>query len=196
LLNRGELEARIDPWLTAAGLTRAACGRRVFTWTVFRIECDPQSAIKLLEAFDLRLPDLRDGAPYRAPEARRPGRVRRKAAGPDAASFEVVLAIDPDAVRRARAEADVAVSEIVGPPVTLDAALRRRAKESISGTIRVTFDVDAAGNLRRRTTVTRRTIKGPDGRSESETLTETVERQLTTGQGRLGDRLDVAAHPL
>lgn len=95
LLNRPELEARVEVWLKAAGWTRAACGRWIFTWNAFLIECDPQSVIKMVEAVDLRVADLRDGAPYQK-------------------------------------------------PVTLDAALRERAKESISGTIsvrhsRVTF---------------------------------------------------------
>ena len=62
-------------------------------------------------------------------------------------------------------------------PVTLDAALRERAKESVSGTISVTFDTDSAGNVRWRTKVTKVETKGPDGRSERQTVTETVERR-------------------
>jgi hypothetical protein len=63
-------------------------------------------------------------------------------------------------------------------PVTLDAALRERAGETISGTISVTFETDSAGNVRRRTKVTKLDIKGPDGQSETETVTETLERRL------------------
>jgi hypothetical protein len=91
------------------------------------------------------------------------------------------MEVDPDAVRRARAESDVAVGEIMRKPVTLDAALRARANESVSGTISVTFDTDAGGHIRRRTKVTKVETKGPDGRSESQTATETVERRPVSG---------------
>jgi len=177
LLNRLELEARVEGWLKAAGWTRAVRGRWIFTWNAFRIECDPQSVIKTVEAFDLRSADLREGAPYQETEARGPGTLTRKAAGPNGATFAVVMEIDPDAVRRARADSDVAVGEIMRKPVTLDAALRERAKESVSGTISVTFDTDSARNVRWRTKVTKVETKGPDGRSESQTVTETVERR-------------------
>ena len=181
LLNRPELEARVEGWLKAAGWTRAACGRWIFTWNAFRIECDPQSIIKTVEALDLRSADLREGASYQETEARSSGTLARKAAGPNGETFAVTAEIDPDAVRRARAESDVAVGEMMQKPVTLDAALRERAKESVSGTISVTFDTDIGGNVRRRTKVTKVEIKGPDGRYESQTATETVERRPVSG---------------
>lgn len=170
LLNRAELEARVEGWLKAAGWTRAVCGRWIFTWNAFRIECDPQSVIKTVKDFDLRSADIREGAPYQETEARGPGTLTRKAAGPNGATFAVVMEIDPDAVRRARADSDVAVGEIMRKPVTLDAAIRQRAKESVSGTISVTFDTDSAGNVRRRTKVTKVEIKGPDGRMRARQL--------------------------
>jgi len=88
------------------------------------------------------------------------------------------MPVDPDAVRRARAESDVVVGEIVKNPVSLDAALLERAREIVSGTISVTLETDPAGNVRRRTKVTKLDIKGPDGRSETRTVTETLERRL------------------
>jgi len=85
------------------------------------------------------------------------------------------MPVDPDAVRRARAESDVVVGEIMNKPVSLDAALRERAMEIISGTISVAFETDPAGNVRRRTKVAK---LGPDGRSETQTVTATLERRL------------------
>jgi hypothetical protein len=177
LLNRAELESRVDGWLKAAKLTRAACGRWIFTWDAFRIECDPQSAIKTVETFDLRSADIREGASYRDAEARRLGTLTRKAVGQNNATFVAVMEIDPNAVRRARAESDVATGEIMQKPVTLDAALRERAKENISGSISVTFDADSTGKIIKRTKVTNVEIKGPNGSSEKQTVTETVERR-------------------
>ena len=177
LLNGPELEARLDGWLKAASLSRTACGHWIFTWNAFRIECDPQSVIKTVESFDLRSADLREGAPYQETEARGPGTLARKAAGPDGALFAVEMPVDPDAVRHARAESDVVVGEITNKPVTLDTALRERASETVSGTISVAFETDSAGNVHRRTKVTKLDIKHPDGRSETQTVTETLERR-------------------
>lgn len=177
LLNGPDLEARVDGWLKAAGWPRTACGHLVFTWNAFRIECDPESVIKMVQSYDLRPPDLREGAAYRDAEARGTGKLARKA-GPDGEIFSVEMAVDPDVVRRARAESDVILGEIVRKPVSLEAALGERAKESVSGTISIQFETDAVGNVRRRTKVTKLIITGPDGQSETETVTETLERQL------------------
>ena len=43
LINGPVLEARVDGWLKASGLSRSARGHWIFTWTAVRIECDPQS---------------------------------------------------------------------------------------------------------------------------------------------------------
>ncbi len=178
LLNGPELESRVDGWLKAAGLSRSACGHLIFTWNAFRIECDPQSVIKMVQRFDLRSADVREGIPYQEPDARGSGTLARKEAGPDGETFAVELQIDPDAVRRARAESDVAVGEIMNKPVSLDAAILQRAAEIVSGTISVAFETDQAGNVRRRTKVTKLDIKQPNGRSETQTVTETLERRL------------------
>jgi hypothetical protein len=177
LLNGPELEARVDAWLKAAGWPRTACGHWIFTWTAFHIECDPQSVIKTIQSYDLRSADVREGAPYQEAEARGPARLARKA-GPDGTIFTVEMPVDPDTIRRARAESDVVVGEIMHKPVSLDAALRERAKEMVSGTISVAFETDLAGCVRRRTKVTKLDITGPDGRSETQTVTETLERRL------------------
>lgn len=181
LLNAPELEARVDGWLKTAGWSRTVCGRWIFTWNAFRIECDPQSVIKTVESFDLRSADLREGAPYQDPEALGSGKMAKRPGGPDGETFAVELPVNPEAVRRARAESDVVVGEIMKKPVSLDAALLERAKEKVSGTISVTFELDSAGNVRRRTKVTKLDITGPDGQAETRTVTETLERRLISG---------------
>jgi hypothetical protein len=178
LLNASELEARVDGWLKAAGWPRTVCGHWIFTWNAFRIECDPQSVIKTVESFDLRSAEPREGAPYLDAEALGSGKLARQPAGPDGAIFSVEMPVDPDAVRRAEAESDVAVGEIMKKPVSLDAALLERRREIVSGTISVMFETDPAGNVRRRTRVTKLDIKGPSGQSETRTVTETLERRL------------------
>lgn len=190
LLNRPELEARVEDWLKAAGWSHADCGRWIFTWNAFRIECDPESVIKVIEAFDLRSDGIREGASYQKVEARGPGTLTRESSGREGATFTVEMEIDPEFVRRARAESDVAVGEMMQEPVTLDAAFRDRAKEDVSGTILVTFNTDSAGKIRWRTEVTKIETKGPGGRSETQTVTETVERLPAPTMESAGPLLD------
>src|SRR5882757_5334402 len=91
LLNGPELEARVDGWLKAAGWPRTVCGHWIFTWNAIHIECDPQSVIKMVQSFDLRSADLREGAPYQETDAHGSGKLARTAAGPDGAIFIVEM---------------------------------------------------------------------------------------------------------
>jgi hypothetical protein len=181
LLNQPELEARVDSWLKDAKLTRASCGHWYFTWNAFQVECDPQSAIKAIDSFDMKISDLRDGASYEDAEALTAGVLEQKK-GPTGATFATEMPIDPDAVRHARAESDVVVGEIMRKPVTLDDALRVRAKEAISGTISVVFEADSSGNPFRRTKVTKVNITGSDGRTENDVITQTLDRKLISSK--------------
>jgi hypothetical protein len=61
------------------------------------------------------------------------------------------------------------------------AALQQRMEEAVSGTLSVTFDVDPAGAVRRRTRVIRIRITRADGQTEGQISTETLERRLTSG---------------
>ena len=177
LLNGPELEARVDAWLKANGMTRAACGQWIFTWNAFRIECDPQSVIKTIEAWDLAPDELRDGASYKDPKARASAPLTKKKGGPDGATFVAEMAVDPEAVRRERAESDIVVAQLSKKTLTLDAALLARSAEAISGTITITFETDSAGEVRRRAWVTRLEIKGPGPRIETEVVKHVMERR-------------------
>ena len=176
LLNRDELEERVDRWLTAAELPRDMCGRWIFTWNAFRIDCDPDSVIAHIEAINLLTVDLREGATYRHPQTVGSGTLTLTSDGPNGATYSVKLEVDAEAVRNSRAESDVVVGEIMQRPVTLETALSERSKESLSGTVEVTFDVDASGNPTRRTVVTILETVTPDGVSETDRRIETVER--------------------
>jgi hypothetical protein len=178
LLNGSEMETRIEIWLKAASLSRAACGHWVFTWNAFRIECDPHSVLKTLQMYDLRSVDLREGAAYQDSEASSTGKLVRKAGGIDGESFAAEMPIDSDKVRHARAESDAVVGEILKKPVSLEKALHEHEADIVSGTISVVFDTDPDGNVRRRTRITKLDIKRPDGTTETQSVTETLERRL------------------
>lgn len=173
LLNRPELEARVDPWLKRAGMTRAVCGHLIFTWNAFRIDCDPDSALRIVEYHDPDPPQLREGALYRDPDALEPAPLKKKA---DGKTYVVELKIDPERVRKERAKTDLSVAELSRKIVTAEDARRAHADEAISGTIAITFDTDSAGEVRRRTRIITIKSVNQDGRSETRTITETLER--------------------
>ena len=181
LLNRAELETRRDAWLAAAKWTSDVCGRWIFTWNAFRIECDPDAALETIAAYDITSAEIGEGVPYRVAEATVAATLIRTASGPDGETFRALFQVDPEAVRRERAEADIAVGELMRKPVTLEAALAKRANESVSGTITVTIEVDAAGDVRQRTKVAKIETIEPDGTVEAATSTEVIERR-TVGQ--------------
>jgi hypothetical protein len=176
LLNQPELEARLDGWLKKRKIPRAACGRWGFTWTAVKIECDPQSVVATIQSYDLRSPDLREGALHQEEEALASAALALQSTGPEGSTFAVRMEIDPQAVRRARAESDVVVGEIMGEPVTLEAAAAKRAEERITGTIAVTFVADRAGRPIRRTKVVKLETEA-DGVTQTDTASETLERR-------------------
>lgn len=177
LLNAPDMKARIDAWLVTGGMSREACGHWIFTWDAFKIECDPVSVIDTLAAFDLRYGDLRDGALYAERGGLGPVALQMENADPEGSAFIAETPIDPDFVRRERAESDVAVAEIMGEPRTLDEALQARTADQVTGEITTTFTTDASGRIVRRTTVVTLTTTNAEGVAERSTSTRTVERK-------------------
>ena len=177
LLNTDELEARVDAWLKAADWPREVCGHWIFTWNAFRIDCDPQSVLKRIAAFDLRADDLQDGSSYSDDQALGAAPLRAVRSGPRGSTYQVTLQVDPEAVRRAEIESDLAVAEISRETLSPEDARLARAAERISGTITVTFETGADGHAWRRTSVAEIHIERPDGESETRTTTETLERR-------------------
>lgn len=150
LLNAPDLDARVRAWLESAQIPEAACGRWMFTWTAIKIECDPQSVLETVQAFDIRPSEVTDG----------------------------VVQIDPEVLRRERAETDIVVAQMVGEqPLSLEAALQARASEQLSGTITTRFEFDEHGRAVRRVTVGELEVVQADGARERTATTITVERR-------------------
>ncbi len=177
LLNTPELEKRLERFLTAAKWDRAVCGRWIFTWNAFRIECDPQSVLKLIEGFDLGPCGLTMGAVYEFPGTLRAAPLVRRQASYGSTQYDATFAVDPEAIRQAQVESDVVVGEIVKEPVTREQARRKHAANQISGTIAVTLETDGSGCATRRIATSQVTIKA-GGKLETRTTTQTLERKL------------------
>lgn len=177
LLNQAELEARVERWLKDAKLPRSACGRWIFTWNAFRIECDPKSVLDMLEAFDPGPDDLRDGVHFRDDTALAAAPLVRRKTDRRGSIFVVDLALDPEKARRQRAESDVVVAELSRKTFPLEAALRARSTEKIFGTIQIVLETDPAGRVRRKTRITKTKIVEASGETETGTATLIIERR-------------------
>jgi hypothetical protein len=179
LLNRQQLQDRVQSWLERWDIPKEACGSWIFTWNAFKIECDPDSVLGALESFDLRYGDLREGALYREPNALEPSRLSAEINRSGRPIYVARMNVDPDAVRRMRAEQAVVVAEILGEdPVTFETALQRLSADRISGTIVTTFETDAVGRITGRTRITEIFTVGEDGAEEREIATETIKRKI------------------
>jgi hypothetical protein len=185
LLNGPEIETRIGRWLEAAQIPRSACGRWYFTWNAFQVQCDPQSVIADLAPVDLGAVELRDGASYRDVDALGSTVLRRTHSGPDGETYVATLQLNPEAVRRERAESDVVVAQIMErETVSLESALAARSSDRISGTISVRFVVQPDGHNVRRVKVRQVEIVEAGGNRETTTSTETVVRRRVTPRTR------------
>ena len=171
LLNAPELAVRVDRWLKTAGMSHTVCGKLIFTWNAFRVDCDPQSTIRWLATVTLA-DGLHAGNSFTDPDARAPTLLRQASAD----RLVATLAIDPAVIRRQRAQADVGVAELTHKVLTLNEALKAHEAETVTGAITVTFDLDAAGRTRQRTRVETVQVAWPNGRIDTQTVTDTLTR--------------------
>jgi len=181
LLNAAALEARIDPWLKKAGWTRAQCGKGIFTWNYFVIECDSQSVLRMVERFEPDPVDLRENAVVSVPGAEGSASLRLRSAAGGGTVLVATMPVDAEAVRRSRAETAVTVAELSSETLTTESALQAPEGEHISGTIEVTFEISKAGSLRQRTTVSRVATRKPTGVIAIQTVTEVLSRRCIAG---------------
>ena len=192
LLNANQIVARAASWLRAAGLTSAACGKWYFTWDVFQITCDPQSVIGTIEGFNLGPAHLMVGSSYQETEALGPVLLRAKG-GPSILFGEG--AINPEIVRRARAKSDVVAAEVLRKPISLADALKSHSREQISGSIAITFKLDANRSPQQRLDLSTITTEGPDGRKAVRSVRQSLERRLVSGPKGLMKRKAVGRLP-
>lgn len=177
LLNRHALEKRRGEWLKRAGWTDQICGDWIFTWNAFYINCDPEKAVESITPFGLRFLHIEDGMSFTDPLAAAPGEIKKIDSEPSGDSFSVQLQIDPEAVRKERAQSDVVVAKFSGKTVTFEEALEARRNETIDGTMTIRFDTDVSGDVVRRIKSIELKTTDQEGVIETERLTKTTSRQ-------------------
>lgn len=183
LPNFSNLETRMLSWLESSGLDKSACGKWIFTWTAAMIECDPKSVLMLLEPFDLRLKNLREDTDISEKGALNPAPLSASPKDSGGLTFVAEFEVDPEEIRRQRAEADVAAADITGDePLQPETALQKRSSEKITGTIRTTIETDDFGRVTRRVRVSQVDVELEDGSMERQITTETVTRSSVSGE--------------
>lgn len=180
ITNREEMEARRDAWLKAAGMSQETCGSWYFTWNAFQVECDPDAIIPTLQDSRLRSSDFGEGETYHHPGTLAGTPLKLVAENEQGQTLVAVLPIDPDFIRKGKAESDVVVAQITGRELTLQEALAARSAEEITGTLTITFETDRHGRIRQRTTLAETKTVDASGVEETSTNTQTITRQLVS----------------
>jgi len=179
LLNADDLKVRNDDWLAWGNYNQSHCGKWLFTWTAQKIECDPNSVIGLLDTFNIRRANLKAGVPYVSFAGLDAVSLVQEPSGDDIMKLTAVLELDPEKLRKERAESNLIVAQIMGEKTpTLEEVLQRLQNEKIAGTIEITYTLDSMGEPIRRVQINQANIVNIDGLTETLKSTETVERRL------------------
>jgi len=179
LLNADELKVRNADWLAWGNYDQSHCGKWLFTWTAQKIECDPNSVIDALETYNIRRANLTAGRQYRTSTSLEAVELIQKPSIDGEKKLEASLELDPGKVREERVQSDLIVAQIMGAGAESEEDIRQnRQNEKISGTIKVTYTLDAEGYPIRRVKITEAVIINTDGVTETLKTTETVERKL------------------
>lgn len=179
LRNESELVARSEAWLAAMEWPREVCSRWTFSWTAYQIRCDTPAAIEVIESYGMQPGRIGEGQAYALKGARGPvllarageaeGRVILTGSGP----------VDVGFLRDEDARAALVVAEVSREALTPEAAAAASAAITATGTVSVTFEVDAAGTVWRREDVSDYTMTGSqyrDGRTRARTTVTRLTR--------------------
>lgn len=181
LLNRDELAERNAAWLAEAKWPREVCSRWLFTWTAIQIRCDPEAAVEAVESFGMHPGRIAEGQPFVLKGALGPV-VLARTGGTDGRSVLTGSGpVDVAYLRESAARQAMVVAEITGKTLTLEEAQAQAAAITGGGMMSVTFEVDAAGLVWKRTDRSEMIVTGaPDG-DETRRRESTVTR-LTRDQ--------------
>lgn len=173
LLNAVELSARLDEWLARGNRTREDCGHWLFTWSAFRIACDPAIVAATLE--DGFPPDPIAGRAYSHPLAARTAPIKRQTDSNGRKFLIADLAVDAARVREMRARQEEMAREIAGPFAD-EAPDPMIENESISGNISMRFEILPDGSRWRRSEAILIVTTTPDGAMRTSAEFRTLDR--------------------
>lgn len=179
ILNPDELLARSEAWLAEMEWPREVCSRWTFSWAAYQIRCDTAAAVEAVESYGMQPGRIAAGEPFAlrgalgpvvlARAGERDGRVVLTGSGP----------VNPAFLRAEDARAALVVAEVSGEALPPEATAAAAAAITATGTVSVTFEVDAAGLVWRREDVSEYTLTGSrfnDGLSRARTTVTRLPR--------------------
>ena len=175
LLDEQLVKARIDQWLETHKIPEEACGK----WThgggfPFKVDCDPESILGQIKAFDLRISDLMAGADYSHALGEAPGTLKALPAA--RSGYHVTFTVDQDKARAQEVANALFLAQMLGEDLTRQQAEEDAGKIGFRGSIVIEFDLDAAGTVIRKTERTEIIVTRPDEEAETTTSLTTVTR--------------------
>ena len=173
--------ARRNAWLEQAGFTLEDCGKHIFTWNVFRIDCDPEDALGLLATVEIQPLGDFEGANVKLPLGRDPFVFVFSNTKDGKRQYRATQPLDDQYVRREAAENALIVAEIMGEELTEEQAIAQANALVIDGTVTITLEAEPGGPVRRRTIVVEKTVTDAEGVTEISNYTQTVDRETIIG---------------
>jgi|TARA_R100001244_G_scaffold71741_2_gene57996 hypothetical protein len=168
LLDQPLVEARIDRWLKTHKIPKEACGM----WShgggfPFKVDCDPQSILDQIEAFDLRIPDLMTGADYSHALDEAPGTLKALPAA--RSGYSVTFTVDQSKARAGEVANALILAQMLGKDLTRQQAEEDAEKIGFQGSIMIEFDLDPAGTVIRKQERIEIMVTRPDEEVETKT---------------------------
>ena len=198
VLNEPELLARSEAWLAEMKWPREVCSRWTFSWMAYQIRCDPAAAIEVIERYGMQPGRIAEGQGYALEGALGPvvlarageagGRVILTGSGP----------VDVAHLREEAARTALVVAEISRETLTPEEARAATAGITATGTISVTFEVDAQGLVWKRAASSEITVTGSaydDGTRRSEQTVTRLTRAEWERREAEADAADPMADP-
>lgn len=177
-LNEETAIARRDKWLSQSEIPKEACNSYVFTWTLVKIECDPNSAIGIAQSYDTGFCEFSKRSAITLFDGAMPVILEVTETGANGFSLEGKSSVDASYVIQADAKNDVIIAQINGDELSYSEALSAREKENVSGNINVSISSDINGCLEKKIISTDITKVAPDGQTEIRESTQILTRKL------------------
>lgn len=181
LLNADELTARADAWLAEMEWPREVCSRWTFSWAAYQIRCDAAAAVETVESYGMQPGRIAAGQPFALKGALGPVVLERSGEAEGRLILTGSGPVDVAFLREEDTRAALVVAEVGREALTPEAAAAASASIAATGTVSVTFAVDAAGMVWRREDVSDYTMTGSRWR-DGHTRARTTVTRLTRAE--------------
>ena len=176
VLNAAELLARVDAWLAEMEWPREVCSRWGFSWTAYQVRCDVEAAVETVETYGMQPGRIAEGQPFALKGALGPVVLVRAGENEGRIVLNGTAPVDPAFIREREALGALVVAEVSGEALTPEQATAKAAAITATGTLTVTFEIDATGLVWRREDRSEITLDGSEFSDGTTRSRQTVTR--------------------